>query len=171
MNTLETLQSNVAKWADAIDERKARIEVLNSGILSLVSDSIDGTDAKQKAARNKRAEYLAELESMTAELSELAWRLEVAIQSVNEYKLNVAQEVYDRADKDAHDKRAVLLKMQDAKLRFINKGGRKGLSDSSVVAKKKIEVDLATAQADLTIANRRKDAAGKVVKALREGRE
>lgn len=165
MNTYET---EVKKWEQATHERELAIATLQDEEKKLLCKSVESAaENKRVELRIKRAECLVEIELQAAELTEVTRRFEVASQAVKEHKMTVAQEAYERADKDARAKRDILLAAQKAKLRFMNAGGRKGESDESINQLKKIEVDIATAQAELTIANRHKELAGQSVKELR----
>lgn len=168
MDILATLESNVTTWQQAMDERKTRAEYLRGEIDRLVSESIDLSEPKAKQARKDRAEYLAELELIDAQLSELARRYAVAIQAVKEYKISQALEVYTKADQDAREKRQALNAAINERLRFLNRGGRKGETDKSVNAQRDIEVKIANAQAAVTIANRQAAEAGQALQLARE---
>jgi 2',3'-cyclic-nucleotide 2'-phosphodiesterase (5'-nucleotidase family) len=168
MNVLQTLEANVNQWADAISERTQRAEYLRGECDRLVSESIDLTESKAKQARKDRAEYLSEFELIEAQLQELARRREVAAQAVKEYLFSQAQEAYTEADRQAREKRQALNAALDARLHFVNHGGRKAESEASINTRKDIEISIATAQAELTIANRKAQETGAALQALTE---
>lgn len=170
MATLETLQRTVNKWADEITSRKFRLSTLRAEIDSLVTDSIDAKSESAKlAARVKRSEALVEAELVEAELLEVVNRWQVAQEAVKQFTINAAQEVYAKADAEARAKRDVMKLAFEKRLRFMNRGGRHGQSESSIKEKQKIEVDIANAQAEATIANKRAAVAGSELQAAREG--
>lgn len=168
MNVLQELESNVVTWAQAIDERKTRAAFLRGECDRLISESIDLSETKAKQARKDRAEYLAELELIEAQLSELARRHAVAIQAVKEYRISQAMEAYTKADQDARQKRQALNAAIDERLHFLNRGGRKAETDESVNARRDIEVKIANAQAEVTIANREAELTGRALQLARE---
>lgn len=168
MNALKTLESNVTKWAGEVTERKDRINFLRTEIDRLVSEIVDSTDTKRKNARTVRAGHVAELDALEDELREVTRRYDVAVQAVNEYKKQQAQNVYSAADKAAREKRAVLIAAQDAKLRWMNRGGRKAEDEASINRGRELEIAIANAQAELTIANRELERAGRELQALKQ---
>jgi hypothetical protein len=167
MNALKTLESNVTKWAGEVTERKKRVKFLRDEIDRLVSEIVDAKDPKRGIARTQRAEYVAELDALEGEFQEVTRRYDVAVQAVNEYKIQQAQDVYNAADKISREKRAVLVAAQDAKLRHMNAGGRKAEDEASINKGRDIGVAIVNAQAELTIANRQKEQAGKLLQSLR----
>jgi hypothetical protein len=164
MDVLETLQSNVNQWADAIDERKARADFLRGECDRLVGETIDLSEAKAKQARKDRAECLTELELLAAQLSELHRRHEIAEQAVKEYQVNQAREAYERADAEARAKRLELDAALNERLRFNNRHGRE--TEADINGRKDIEVRIATLTAAARIAGRNQAEAGAALKAL-----
>lgn len=165
MDAMQTLESNVTTWQEAIDERKARADYLRAECDRLISETIDLSETKARKASEARAAYLTELELIEAQLQELTRRHEVAVQAVKEYLINQALEISQRAEMEAREKRQALNAVLDERLHFLNRGGR-GESDESINGHKEIEIRVATAQAEVRIANRKAAEAGRALQAL-----
>lgn len=166
---MDTLETEVKKWAQARHERELTIATLQDEVNKLLCKSVESTtESKRVELRVKRADAMVEIELQKAELQEVTRRYEIAVQADTEYKIQLAQDVYNKADYAAREKRQVLNAALEERLHFLNRGGRKGETPESINARRDIEVKIANAQAALTIANRETEETGRALKLARE---
>ncbi len=159
-----------AHWQNEIDTRKERRAALLIELESIISRIVDSpAESDKNILRTKRATSREELDLLNEEITECQKRLGAARQAVLDYKIQAAEAVYKTADTEAREKRAILLKAQNTKLHFMNRGGRKGETDESINEVKDLDIAIATAKAEVTIANRKAVITGRELQALREG--
>ena len=159
--TLETLHAVQAKCAEMSHEIQKRIDFLAGEIDNVTGQIVDSPDENErKDLRYRRANFVTELDCARAEVKECCRRFEFARQAVHEYRLAIAQKVYDAADIDSRAKRQVLLKLQNDKLHFMNRGGRSSETAKSIAERLKIDIAIAQAESELLLANRLTKSAG-----------
>lgn len=167
MDTIEKLKENQSKWENEIKTRRDRVQFLNEQMPALVTAAIESTGAKQKEAHDKRTQYAAELETLTAELPEVQRRHDEAKQAVKNFYVDEAQQAYDAILEKFIPARAKVGELRLKNQRLENWRGL-GKDEAGIEDVRLFRIEFANASAEFDLLSIRENEARKNLQQVKE---